>query len=173
MEEGEEERCLGQRFASRGGLEGAQGEERIYCGLVDVSVCMMELVKIQNRVGVFGCVLLERSGKENVLGGGPDGAAYSACEGGGPGGGAFSSGILIELVRCPVAFRSIGLELGSLLPFKREDGSSPFSLLPKHILTVIKVERAEMKRKILSRLMPLGLCKQCLWIFGILPSEAQ
>ena len=45
MEEGEEERCLGQRFASRGGLEGDQGEHRIHCGLVDVSVCMMELVK--------------------------------------------------------------------------------------------------------------------------------
>jgi hypothetical protein len=45
MEEGEEERCLGQRSASRGGLEGAQGEDRIHCGLVDVSVSMMELVK--------------------------------------------------------------------------------------------------------------------------------
>jgi len=45
MEEGEEERCLGQRFASRGGLEEAQGEDCIHCGLVDVSVCMMELVK--------------------------------------------------------------------------------------------------------------------------------
>jgi len=112
-------------------------------------------------------VLLQRPGKENVPGGGPDEAAYSACEGGGPGGGAYSSGILIELVPCPVSFRSIGLELGSLLPFKREDGSSPFSLFPKHILTVIKVERSETRRMILSRLMPLGLCKQCLWIFGI------
>ena len=45
MEEGEEERCLGQRFASRGGLGEAQGEDCIHCGLVDVSVCMMELVE--------------------------------------------------------------------------------------------------------------------------------
>jgi hypothetical protein len=113
-------------------------------------------------------------GNENVPGGGPDGAAYSACEGGGPGGGAYSSGILIEFVRCPVSFWSIGLELGSLSPFKREDGSSPFSLFPKHILTVRKAERSETRKMILSRLMmPLGLCKAALVDIWCLPSEAQ
>lgn len=112
-------------------------------------------------------------GQESVPGGGPDGAVYPACEGGGPGGGAYSSGILIELVRGPVSFRSIGLELGSLSPFKREERSSPFSLFPKHILTVIKVERSETRRMILSRLMPLGLCKAALVDIWCLPSEAQ
>ncbi len=66
-------------------------------------------------------MLLGSCRQENVPSGGPDGAAYPVCEGGAPGGGAYSSGILIELIRCPVSFRSIGLELGSLSPFKRED----------------------------------------------------
>lgn len=45
MEEGEGERCLGQRFASRDGLEGGREEDRIHCGLDEVSIYVMELVE--------------------------------------------------------------------------------------------------------------------------------
>jgi hypothetical protein len=70
-------------------------------------------------------------------GGGPGGAAYAGCEwdGGCPGGGAywFPGGLNVS-----VAFGSTGLELGSLSS-NREDGSSPFKLLPKHIVLLPNV----------------------------------
>jgi hypothetical protein len=67
-------------------------------------------VALRSRADAGGVVVREKRG---IPDGGPDGAAYPAWEGGGPGGGAYSSGILIELVRCPVCFGSMGLELGS------------------------------------------------------------
>jgi hypothetical protein len=45
MEEGEGERCLGQRFASRDGLELGWEEDRIHYGLDEVSIYVMELVE--------------------------------------------------------------------------------------------------------------------------------
>jgi hypothetical protein len=49
-EEGGGERCLGQRFASRGGLEGAQGEDRIHCDLVDISVFTINWLKVWRKM---------------------------------------------------------------------------------------------------------------------------
>ncbi len=45
MEEGEGERYLGQRFASRAGLERGREEDCIHFGLDEVSIFMLELIE--------------------------------------------------------------------------------------------------------------------------------